>query len=37
MKSAQKPPDLFGRFLDIMRAFSTENVDYVLIGGSEKK
>ena len=33
MKSAQKPPDLFGRFLDIMRALSAEDVDYILIGG----
>jgi len=33
MKSAPKPPDLFGRFLDIMRALSAEDVDYVLIGG----
>jgi hypothetical protein len=33
MKSGQKPPDLFGRFLDIMRALSAEDVDYILIGG----
>jgi len=33
MKRAQKPPDLFGRFLDIMRALSAEDVDYILIGG----
>jgi len=33
MKSGQKPPDLFGRFLDIMRALFAEDVDYVLIGG----
>jgi len=33
MKDAQKPPDLFGRFLDIVRALSAEDVDYILIGG----
>jgi hypothetical protein len=33
MKSGQKPPDLFGRFLDIMRVLFAEDVDYVLIGG----
>ncbi|MBN2264566.1 MAG: nucleotidyltransferase [Candidatus Aminicenantes bacterium] len=33
MTSAQEPPDLFGRFLDIMRALSAEDVDYILIGG----
>ena len=33
MKSAQKPADLFGRFLDIMQALYEEDVDYVLIGG----
>jgi len=33
MKRTKEPPDLFGRFLDIMRVLSAENVDYVLIGG----
>jgi hypothetical protein len=33
MKNAHKPPDLFGRFLDIMRALSGEKAEYVLIGG----
>jgi len=33
MKRDQEASDLFGRFLDIMRAFSAENVDYILIGG----
>jgi len=31
--SGQKPPDLFGRFLDIMRALSAERAEYILIGG----
>jgi hypothetical protein len=33
VNSVQKPPDLFGRFLAVMRALSAEDVDYVLIGG----
>jgi hypothetical protein len=33
MDRAQKPPDLFGRFLDIMGALSAADVDYILIGG----
>lgn len=33
MKRTKKPPDLFGRFLDIMRALSAEDVDYILVGG----
>lgn len=33
MKRDREPIDLFGRFLDIMRALSKEKADYVLIGG----
>lgn len=33
MNGNRKSPDLFQRFLDIMRALSAEKVDYVLIGG----
>lgn len=33
MKKAPKQADLFGRFLDIMRALSAESVAYILIGG----
>src|SRR4030042_2681013 len=32
MKRTQKPPDLLGRFLDIMRAVPAEDVDYSLSG-----
>ena len=33
MKRDQEPTDLFGRFLDITRALSSEKADYILIGG----